>query len=93
MAEAVGKRVLSARARTGASAPSALRAGDRGPPRAATGPPRAGRCRLDCRIAIYPGVHAADAAREIEQALAELPGVQSARVNLSTKRVAVESWT
>jgi copper chaperone CopZ len=50
-------------------------------------------CRLDCRIAIYPGVHAADAAREIEQALAELPGVQSARVNLSTKRVAVESWT
>src|SRR3954451_5839983 len=25
--------------------------------------------RLDCRIAIYPGVHAADAAREIEQAL------------------------
>src|SRR3954462_7039773 len=26
-------------------------------------------CRLDCRIAIYPGVHAADAAREIEQAV------------------------
>ena len=27
-------------------------------------------CRLDCRIAIYPGVHARDAAREIEQAVA-----------------------
>ena len=27
-------------------------------------------CRLDCRIAIYPGIHAADAAREIEARLA-----------------------
>ena len=26
-------------------------------------------CRLDCRIAIYPGQHARDAAREIEQAV------------------------
>src|ERR671913_1776158 len=27
-------------------------------------------CRIDCRIAIYPGVHAKEAAREIEQAVA-----------------------
>jgi acetylornithine deacetylase len=27
-------------------------------------------CRLDCRISFYPGIHAQDAAREVEQALA-----------------------
>ncbi|MGH7119858.1 MAG: ArgE/DapE family deacylase [Acetobacteraceae bacterium] len=29
-------------------------------------------CRVDCRMAIYPGVHAKDAAREIEQTVAAL---------------------
>ena len=39
--------------------------------RAANGPPRCRPGTVDCRIAIYPGMTAAEAAREIEQAVAD----------------------
>ncbi|AZN72908.1 cadmium-translocating P-type ATPase [Georhizobium profundi] len=39
-----------------------------------------------------PGVHCAACIRTIEKALASLPGVENARVNLSTKRVSVRFY-
>ncbi|MDO9125647.1 MAG: heavy metal translocating P-type ATPase, partial [Parvibaculum sp.] len=45
-----------------------------------------GRARLDLVVA---GMHCAGCLRKVERGLAELPGVEYARANLSTKRVAV----
>lgn len=48
--------------------------------------PKSGHHRLDL---VVEGVHCAACIRRIERALAKLPGVEEARVNLTTRRLAV----
>ena len=50
--------------------------------------PRHARCRVSETVLVVPGMHCAGCMGKVERALRRLPGVGSARVNLSARQVA-----